>query len=156
MRRFERKIKDINEILKILDKCEVLRLALSQNNIPYIVPMNFGYEIIGDEISVYLHCAKEGKKLDIIKQNNNICFELDYSYGIKKGEKACNWTCKYESVIGFGNIVFVEDDKSKTKALDLIMEKYGFEGIPAYDEKVFSRVQVLKIKVESISGKSNL
>lgn len=156
MRRVERKIEDINEIFKIFEKTDVLRMAMCDEGRPYIVPMNFGYEKIGDDIFIYLHCAKEGKKLDIIRKNNNICFELDNPIEIIGKEQACTWTQKYESIIGFGKIYFTYDLEAKIKALDLIMAKCGYDKKPKYSEKMLERVQVLKINVENLTGKANL
>lgn len=156
MRRIERKIEDINEILKIFKKTGVLRIALCDEGLPYIVPMNFSWEKVGDDIFIYLHCANEGKKLDIIRKNNNVCFELDNPIEIVGKEQACTWTQKYESVIGFGKVNFINDFETKTKSLDLMMTKYGYDKKPEYSEKMLERVQVLKINVESLTGKANL
>lgn len=156
MRRIERKIEDKGEILTIFEKCKVLRIALCDGGMPYIVPMNFGYEKVLDDIFIYLHCAAVGKKIDIIRKNNNVCFEADIPIEIQKGEIACAWTQKYESVIGFGKIYFIENIIEKIKGLNFMMAKYGFKGKPEYSEKMLEKVQVLKIKVDSISGKVNL
>lgn len=156
MRRIERKIENINEIIKILEKTNVLRIALCDENIPYIVPMNFSWEKVGDNISIYLHCAKEGKKLDIMRKNNNVCFELDNPIEIVGKEQACTWTQKYESVIGFGKVYLIDDFETKIKALDLMMAKCGYDKKPEYSEKILEQVQVLKINVESLTGKANL
>ena len=69
MRRSDREIADKSEIIRIIEKCDVCRLALSQNNAPYIVPMSFGYEYADNKLTIYFHCAKEGRKLDIIREN---------------------------------------------------------------------------------------
>lgn len=156
MRRKDREVTGIENILKILEKCEVLRLGLCADNIPYVVPMNFAYEANDNDIFIYLHCAKEGKKLDLIATNNNVCFEADCSHKIIKGATACNWTSKYESVIGNGEIFRLNGESEKIEAMDLLMKRYGFEGKPTYPERVLASVEVLKIKVTSISGKANV
>lgn len=156
MRRSDREVKGIDNILKILEKCEVLRLGLCADNIPYVVPMNFAYEMNDDNIFIYLHCAKEGKKLDLIDINNNVCFEADCSCEIIKGVTPCSWTSKYESVIGSGEISRLSSEAEKINAMDLLMKRYGFEGKPTYPKHVLAAVEALRIKVTSISGKANL
>jgi len=156
MRRSDREVKGIENVLKILEKCEVLRLGLCAHNIPYVLPMNFAYEMNNDDIFIYLHCAKEGKKLDLIAINNNVCFEADCSHKIIKGETPCSWTSKYESVIGCGEIFRLSSESEKIEAMDLLMKRYGFEGKPTYPKQAIASVEVLKIKVNSISGKANI
>jgi len=73
MKRSEREIKDRKEIEAIIERADVCRLGLSDDNMPYIIPMNFGYK----DNRLYFHCAKKGKKIDIIKRNNSTCFEMD-------------------------------------------------------------------------------
>ena len=83
--------------------------ALCDNNNPYIVPMNFGFK----DNNLYLHSAHEGRKIDIIKRNNSICFEVDMETEILTSDIACNWEMKYYSIIGFGKAHFIEDEKEK-------------------------------------------
>jgi nitroimidazol reductase NimA-like FMN-containing flavoprotein (pyridoxamine 5'-phosphate oxidase superfamily) len=106
MRNTEREIKDREEILSIMKEAQVCRIAFSAENIPYIVPMNFGYQ----DNCLYFHCAREGKKLDIIHENNQVCFEIDINDElVKKTERLCSWTTKYRSVIGFGKAFIIEN-----------------------------------------------
>lgn len=162
MRRSEREIANKSEIIKIIDKCDVCRIALSDNNIPYIIPMNFGYECINitgsdsdDRLVIYFHCAKEGKKLDIIKANPNACFEFDCSHNIILGEKACSCSMEYESVIGNGKIAVVDynEIEEKRRALSLIMKKYAPEKTFEFSEANISSVTVLKLTAEDFTGK---
>lgn len=111
MRRREKEIKDIETIKSILQEAQVCRLALSNNNIPYIIPMNFGFK---DNI-LYLHSAKEGSKIEILKKNNNICFEVDIKNELIKSKTPCDWSMKYYSVIGMGKVYFVNDFEGKNK-----------------------------------------
>jgi len=156
MRRSDREVLGLKNILSILDKCDVIRLGLCADNKPYIVPMNFAYETIGEAVYIYLHCANTGKKIDMITQNNNVCFEADCSYKTVKGEQACDWSAEYESVIGEGCIATVIDENQKVSALNILMERYGFEGEPKYEPHHLSTVTVLKISVTAITGKCNL
>jgi len=141
--------------LAILDKCEVLRLALSADDQPYIIPMNFAYQLIDDKVVIYLHCASSGTKLDILRRNNKVCFEVDCNYQVLTAPEACEWSATYESVIGFGQIGILqdEDESQKAHALDVLMAHHGFPGTPHYDPKDLARVTLLRIEVSSLTGK---
>ena len=153
MRRKDR-VKELPNILAILDKCEIMRLGLCADNKPYIVPMNFAYEVFDEQVFIYFHCASEGRKLDMIAKNSNVCFEADCSYKTLKAEDACDWSAEFQSVIGEGIIAVVSEENDKIHALDLLMKRYGFEGKPHYSPQALSAVTVLKIIVEGMTGKS--
>ena len=123
MRRNEREIKDIVLIEEIIRKSQVCRLALSEDDRPYIVPLCFGYK----DNTLYFHTAREGKKLNMLKENNNVCFEIDTDHELIKGKKACSCSMKYRSVIGFGKAKLIEEIELKRRALNIIMQNY-FEG----------------------------
>jgi len=112
--------------------------------------------VAGENVFIYLHCASEGKKLDIINQNGNVCFEADCSYKLLKSENAHNWSAEYESVIGEGKISIVKEENQKIRALDILMKRHGFEGKPHYPEASLKAVTVLRICTESITGKRHI
>lgn len=149
MRRTEREIKNKKEIEDILNRASVCRLGLSINDIPYIVPLNYGYK----ENSLFFHCAKEGKKIDILKQNNNICFEIDIDSDIKKADSPCKWSAHYKSIIGFGKAYLIEDREEKIKGLNVIMAHYSNNQRFEYNEKSLNNVIVIKVIIEEITGK---
>jgi len=99
MRKQEREITDIAEIEAVINRADVCRIALADGNIPYIVTMNFGYSG-GHHRKLYFHCAREGRKLDMIRKNNYACFEMDIDHQIVKSDKACDLSMKYKSVVG--------------------------------------------------------
>jgi nitroimidazol reductase NimA-like FMN-containing flavoprotein (pyridoxamine 5'-phosphate oxidase superfamily) len=154
MRRKDREITDLKEIIRIIDKCDIIRLGLSDEGIPYIVPLNFAYEAREEPIIFYFHSATEGRKIDILKKNPYVCFELDGSFQIIQNETPCKWSAEHESVVGYGNVGFINDDREKKTAMDLIMHRYGYEGIPEYSPAVFNRTLVYKLTVCQITGKS--
>ena len=156
MRRQDRQITNLADILAILNRCEVLRLALCANNQPYIVPMNFAYQLIDDKVVIYLHCASFGTKVDIMRKNNSVCFEADCFYQALKDQVACNWSAEYESVIGQGVISELQDEPQKTHALNTLMKRHGYPGTPHYDPQQLAAVTVLKITVNSITAKRNI
>lgn len=148
MRKKNKEIKDKEEIESILNQAEVCRLALSNNNDPYIVPLNFGYK----NNCIYFHSFPEGKKIDILKKNNNVCFEIDVDCKLVNAEKPCDWSMKYRSIIGFGKDSFVDSVQEKRKALDVIMNHYS-SGVYEYPEKVVQALAVIKLEIEGMSGK---
>jgi len=152
MRKKEREIKEISEIESIILKSDVCRIAMANENMPYIVTMNFGYSG-GNAPSLYFHCAKEGRKLDMIRQNNFVCFEMDTAHELYKGEKGCDWGMNYSSVVGYGKISIVEDFEERIFGLNQIMNHYGGSGFHSYDEKVLARTTILKLVITEISGK---
>ncbi len=152
MRRKDREITDRAEIISIIKKCDVCRLALFDEKYPYIVPLNFGANYDGDNIQLYFHCAQEGKKLDLISRNNNVGFEMDTSHKLVVSGTPCGCTMEYESIIGNGTIETVGDEK-KEKALDYIVAQYTEKSNVAYSEQYFKAVTVLKLKVENITCK---
>ncbi|MCL2463191.1 MAG: pyridoxamine 5'-phosphate oxidase family protein [Defluviitaleaceae bacterium] len=158
MRRADREVFG-QDIFDILDKCEVMRIGLCAGGKPYIVPMNFAYEITekpaGAETGLvfYFHCATAGKKLDMIAQNDSVCFEADCSFGIIKAGQACDWGAEFESVMGEGVIGIVAGEAQKIAALDLIMKRYGFEGKLEYSPETLAKTAVLRLRVAGISGK---
>ncbi len=152
MRRKDREIKDKALIDNIINRAAVCRIAMSDGNRPYIVPMNFGYR----DGCIYLHSAREGRKIDILRENSHVCFEMETDPVLVKDGKPCEWGMKYCSVIGFGIARLVDDFEEKKKALDIIMEKYSGENSFEYDEKAVDRVIIIKIIISSITGKKSM
>jgi nitroimidazol reductase NimA-like FMN-containing flavoprotein (pyridoxamine 5'-phosphate oxidase superfamily) len=109
MRRAEREIKDRSTIEEILRRATVCRLAVCDGNVPYVVPLSFGYR----DNRLYFHSAPEGRKMETIKANPHVCFEVDVDHEIVPGEIPCGWTVRYRSVIGFGKARLLEDVAQK-------------------------------------------
>ena len=148
MRRSEREIPDQSDIESIIHRSAVCRLALSEGNRAYIVPLCFGYK----ENTLYFHSAPEGKKLDILRRNDNVCFEFDIDVETIRAEDACQWGMKYRSVVGFGKASFIEDIESKRNALDIIMKQYS-EGSFSYSVEMLEKTALFKVEIENLSGK---
>ena len=149
MHKTNREIRDFNAMLAIMKKARVCRIGLSNNGTPYVVPMNFGL----GENCIYLHCAAEGQKLDIMRKNNKVCFEMDLIQEIKQGSEPCSWSCSYESVIGFGLASFVKELIEKRFALDRIMEHYNARAPFYYPDDTLAKTIVIRITIESLTGK---
>ena len=150
MRRKDKEVNDITTIESIIHRASVCRLGLCENKHPYIVPLCFGYK----DNALYFHSAPEGRKLDILRKNNNVCFELDIDNDLVKAEKACDWGMKYKSVIGFGKAELIDDAEAKRKALDIIMDNYSDRSFEYPTEAVKSTV-IIKVEIESMTGKKS-
>ncbi len=142
MRREDKEITDIGGIEDVLRKASVCRLGMCEGDMPYVVALCFGYA----DNALYFHCAREGKKLDNLRKNSNVCFEVDIDHEIVKAGQACDWGMKYKSVIGFGKAVFIENIESKRKALDIIMHQFS-EDTFEYPEEVIRNTMVIKVKL---------
>jgi nitroimidazol reductase NimA-like FMN-containing flavoprotein (pyridoxamine 5'-phosphate oxidase superfamily) len=148
MRRKDKEIKNKAEIEEIVKKALVCRVAVSDEDKPYIFPVCFGFK----DDCLYFHSAREGKKIEILKRNNKVCFEMDINTELVKGEKGCDWEIKYSSVIGFGSAEFVEDIREKKEALHILLEHYSDKKYE-FSEQSLAKVAIVKIQVESMTGK---
>ena len=151
MRRGEKEIKDNKEITTIVEKALVCRIGLAYGNCPYIVPVNF---VMRDN-HLYFHSAPEGRKIEIIKNNNQVCFEVEDAVSVVPGDSACSWGTKYLSVIGFGRAFIIEDMEAKKEALNWLMEKYAGGNDFSYKEDALKKIIVIDIKIENITGKKS-
>ncbi len=124
MLRGEKEIQDQRLVEAVLSLALVCRIGLAYENQPYVVPMCF--VCAGD--SIYLHAAREGRKIEILKRNDAVCFEVEADVATIPADVACGWGMRYRSVIGFGRATFVDDPEEKVAALDLLMEKYSGQG----------------------------
>jgi hypothetical protein len=151
MRRLEKEIKDEKEIAKIIQNAAVCRIALVDGDHPYIIAVNFACH----ENYLYFHSAKEGRKIDILRKNNNVCFAIDVDVEIVRGDIVCGWGTKYKSVIGFGKAFFLEKREEKMKALDYLMEKFDGREPFIYREDALEKVLVIEIRIEKVTGKKS-
>ncbi len=148
MRRAEKEITDPKEIEAVLKKSEVCRLAMVDGDAPYIVPLNFGYK----DGAVYFHSANEGKKIELMKKNPNVCFEVDFFLKFKKAPLACDWGIEYSSVIAWGKAEILDDLKDKKQGLNIIMAQYSGRKFDFPDENI-NRTAVIKVSIEKMTGK---
>jgi len=148
MRRQEREITDQSLIESILKRATVCRIGLSENDIPYVVPVFFGYR----DNCLYFHSAPAGKKMDILRKNNNVCFEVDIDVELLASAAPCRWSARYLSVIGFGKAQFIHDPEGKREALNVIMEHYAGRSYE-YAEDAIDTVAVIKVEIHTMTGK---
>ncbi len=152
MTRRERQVTDIDEIIKILDKSKVLHLGLVDGDEPYVVPMNYGYELVDGKLTIYLHGARRGRKLDVIRANNKVFIEMDCDIVPFEGEVACKYGIAYASLMGRGTATITEDVQEKIHALSVLMKTQTGKDF-AFDEKLVSVVSVIRIDITEFTAK---
>lgn len=153
MRRSNREVTELTELIEIINGCKVCRLAMVDIGQPYVVPLNFGYRLNDSVITIFLHCAKEGRKMDILKQNNQVCIEMDQMKELLRGEKGCDYSCYFESFIGAGQAVFLDDAAAKAQALQAIMKQQTGRDDFSFDQHVLDQTVVIAVELSSYSGK---
>ena len=151
MRRSEKAITERAAIDGVIRRSRVCRLGLVDDGQPYVVPLCFGYD--GD--CLYFHSALEGRKIDLLRKDNRVCVEFDVGTETVEREEACEWGILYQSAIVFGTVSFVEDEAAKRAALDLIMRQYS-DGAYAYPDHAVARTAILRVDIETITGKQSL
>ena len=154
MRRTDRELRDPAEIRAILDQADVVHLALADGDTPYLVTMNFGIRREAP-LALYVHCAHEGRKIDMLKRNSRVCFGADVGREVFQAEKgtSCGYSMRFRSVVGSGRVTFVADPAEKLAGLDAVMDHYA-PGTPhRFSDAMVTRTTVLRLDVEEISGK---
>jgi nitroimidazol reductase NimA-like FMN-containing flavoprotein (pyridoxamine 5'-phosphate oxidase superfamily) len=151
MRRLDKQITDKQVIEEILLQSDICRLGLVDQDEAYIVPVNYAY---ADNV-IYIHSAHAGRKMELLKQNNRVSFEIELHHEVVKSDIPCNWTAKYRSVMGKGTITISNDPDAKKRGMDLIMRKYGADMELNYNEKVLARMTILLLEIESLTGKQS-
>jgi nitroimidazol reductase NimA-like FMN-containing flavoprotein (pyridoxamine 5'-phosphate oxidase superfamily) len=155
LRRTDRRIDDAAEMKDIVERADACRLAFADNGMPYIVTMSFGYTW-DDRLVLYFHGAKAGRKIDLLKKNSPVCFEMDIDHEIYKDEEPCRWGVKFRSLVGYGRLDIVADPAERVRGLELVMRHYGFPGHPQFNEKVLSVTEVLRLDATEVSGKKRV
>jgi len=148
MRRKDKEVTGAKDIEEIIRRANICRLALCEGDRPYIVPLCFGYE----NGKLYFHSASQGRKLEILENNRNVCFEMDIDQGLVSGEAPCKYGFRYRSVVGFGRASFIRDTESKREALGIIMKNYS-EGVFDFTESKVAGTTIIKVDIEDITGK---
>jgi nitroimidazol reductase NimA-like FMN-containing flavoprotein (pyridoxamine 5'-phosphate oxidase superfamily) len=151
MRRKDKEINDMLAIESILSEADICRIAMCDGSQPYIVPLNFGYE----NGILYFHSAKEGRKIDILRHNSKICFEVDIKTELVRHETICDWGMKYYSVIGEGQAEILTDIEEKKRGLDIIARKYAKDIEFEYPESMLNNIHVLKVAISQMVGKKS-
>jgi len=150
MRRKDREITDRAEMEAILAESQVCRLALTDREEPYIVPLCFGYA----DNAIWFHSAREGRKINLIRKNPRCCVEVDLTEGVMPDEKPCSWEFRYRSVICTGTARIVDTYGEKREGLAGILQHYG-AGEYDFTEPDLDRICVVKIDITGMTGKKH-
>ena len=148
----ERQVTDPEKILHILDTGKVLHLGLSVKDEPYVVPMNYGYTMEEGKLTLYLHSAVRGKKLDMLRENPRVFFEIDCDRMPFDGKLPCQYGVVYSSLMGRGTGVLVEDPQEKMQAMSILMKTQTGKDF-TFNEKLVSIVTVIRIDVQEYTAK---
>src|ERR671932_2105960 len=170
IRKFE--IQSAKKLIEFLNTQAVGRIAtIDAEGYPQVIPMNFVYvraitmcihsNCIIKSDAVYMHSHPIGEKLDNIKRNSQVGFEVDQyicflpSYYFHSSD-ASQADTLYISVVIKGNALLIEDNIEKANALNALMEKYQKEG--RYDRlepnmRSVQEVSVIKIVPREMHGK---
>ena len=152
MTKRELQITDEVQIRNILDTAKVLHLGLAVDNEPYVVPMNYGYTMENGKLVLYLHSAQKGKKLDMMRANPKVFFEMDCDLVPFEGEKPCQYGLGYSSIMGCGTAQIVEDVEEKIKAMSALMKTQTGKDF-SFNERLVSIVAVTRIDVVEYTAK---
>ena len=158
MRRVDREVKDFDEIVKIIDECDILRLGLCDGDFPYIVPVNFGYTAnkSKNEICFYIHGAVAGKKYEMLCKNPFCSFEMDIALAMDCIKEKKDVTMRYKSVMGKCRVEFLQNEEKKWAIDKILMARYEKTKNFEYNIQALARTAVAKLSVIEISAKANL
>ncbi len=151
MRKANQEITDKSAIEEILSQSGICRIGMIDNRLPYVLPFNYGYK----NNHIYIHCASTGKKIDLLRKNPKVCFEIEQNAGIVKNDKACKWETTYRSIVGYGTIEILTDFTQKQKGLEIIMAHNGAPYLDDFEANQVDSVVILKLKIDTLTGKQS-
>ena len=150
----EKLVTDMDEIVKILDNSKVVHVGMIDGDEPYVVPMNYGYTFENDKLIIYLHGARRGRKLDVIRANPKVFFEAECDLVPFEGDIACRYGIAYSSIMGKGIAEIIDEDaEEKKKALSLLMKTQTGKDFE-FNEKLVSIVSVIRIDIDDYTAKA--
>lgn len=155
MRRIDKQINHIEEMNEIIHGSSFCWVAMARKDSPYLIPMNFGFQ----DQCLYLHSARKGLKIDILKENPRVCIAFGESLKIDHSEIICKTSVKYRSVLVLGLAEFIDDIEKKKEAIDIIVRHYypnKTKDDLKYDHKTIEEVVIIKIQIEKMTGKKSL
>ncbi len=153
MRRKDREVTGRENIEPILQSCKVCRLGMLSDGKPYVIPMNFGYTWDTTGLTLYFHSGLKGKKIDAMRANPLVCFEMDLQGGlIGTGETACRYSFAFSSIVGEGNVEFAQDNTEKRAWFDIIMQHQTGRGGWEYGDAHLSVTEVFRVRAEQFEA----
>lgn len=155
MRRKDREVKNLENVLSIVEACKVCRLGLWDGNEVYIVPLNFGYTYVQNTLTFYFHSTKEGRKIDLLRNGRKICFELDCNHELIEGDNACAFGFRFASIIGTGTVSFLTEEHDKAAALSQLMRHQTGRDF-SFSPEMTRSVSVFQVTADHFSCKQHL
>lgn len=155
MRRKDREITDAAKIESIIARSRYMHLGMFDGDFPYVVPMHYGYEMSGGKLRFYMHCAKDGHKIDCLRTNGNVFIEIDRGEMLITSDVPCRCSAGYECVMCRGKAVIVEETDEKCRALKAIMRVQTGEEYEI-NEKMADAVSIIRVDVESYTAKAHV
>jgi len=152
MTKREFKITDQEQILHILDTAKIVHVGLAVDNEPYVVPMNYGYTYEDGKLTLYLHSAVKGKKLDMIRANPNVFFSIDCDRMPFEGRVPCQYGLVYSSIMGRGIATIVDDAEEKKQAMSILMKTQTGKDF-TFEDRLVSIVAVIRIDATEFTAK---
>ena len=152
MRRADREVNNIQKIEEIIQTCDCCHLGLIDEDKPYIVPLNFGYQYEDGHLILYFHSAKSGRKIDALQENSAVAFEMDCAHRLIEAENPCQYGYAFASIIGNGDALLVENREEKKKALSLLMKHQTGKDF-TFDNQMADAVAVFRIDVSEFCTK---
>ena len=150
--RREREVTDLNEIIGILDRAKIVHIGMIDGNMPYVIPMNYGYTMEDGKLTLYLHSAVRGKKLDMIQANSKVFFEIDCDRMPFEGRVPCQYGMVYSSIMGRGTATLVDDVEAKKQAMTILMKTQTGKDF-FFNDRLVSIVTVIRIDVSEYTAK---
>ncbi|MCD8340560.1 MAG: pyridoxamine 5'-phosphate oxidase family protein [Clostridiales bacterium] len=155
MRRRDRAVTDPQKIDAIIQSCDCCRVAFATDDAPYIVPLNFGFAWEQGKRVFYFHGAAQGRKIDLLRESPVVGFELDTDHRLNVGDTGCQYSYRFQSVIGTGRAALVEDEAQKRQALCLLLAQYTGQTDWAFPDAMLDRTAVWRMEVLTLSCKEH-
>lgn len=155
MRRKDREVTDFNEIVKIIDECEIVRIGLADGDYPYIVPVNFGYRVVGAQVELYIHGAMAGRKYEMLQKNPYCSFEMDLPLEMDCMVEQKDVTMRYKCVMGKATAYFLDGEERQQAIDDVIMARHEETRNFVYNKEMVKHTAVIKLVVTEMTAKVN-
>lgn len=151
MRRSEKQLTDSRQLEQILQAGRELSLAMRDADRPYVLPLNYGYA----DGCLYIHCARQGKKLDCLRADPQVCFCISEVVERVGGDAACDWSTRFRSLVGYGTAEIIDEREGKIAGYDAIMRQFGGP-VGGYKEKNLDGSLIIRITISSMTGKQSV
>ena len=148
----EIRITEPDEIARILNNAKVMHMGLAVDKEPYVLPMNYGYVLEESKLTLYLHSAVKGRKLDMIRSNPKVSFSIDCDRMPFEGKVPCQYGLVYSSIMGHGTATIVEDVEEKKQAMSILMKTQTGKDF-TFEDRLVSIVAVIRIDVVEFTAK---